>query len=299
MSPDPAPARTLRAATIAGVRQAIAARRTRGPVGLVPTMGALHAGHASLIERARRDCRTVVVSVFVNPLQFDRPDDLAAYPRTLDADLETCRRLGVDVMFVPDAAEMYPQPPACVVEVGRLGDHLCGKRRPGHFRGVATVVLKLFQIVQPGAAYFGEKDAQQLAVLRRMVRDLNVPVEVVGLPTVREKDGLALSSRNRRLDDGERPLAPALYRALCEIRRQVAGGADETAAIVSKAANGLPQDDRLRLEYLELVDPDELQPVEHITGPVLAAGALWVGTTRLIDNVRCEPPRGQAGTGDD
>jgi pantoate--beta-alanine ligase len=281
------------AATIAGVRQALAARRAAGRVGLVPTMGALHAGHASLIARARSDCATVVVSVFVNPLQFDRPDDLAAYPRSLETDLEACRGLGVDVVFAPGVPEMYPAPPACTVEVGRLADHLCGRHRPGHFRGVATVVLKLLQIVQPDVAFFGEKDAQQLAVLRRMVRDLNVPVDVVGVATVREEDGLALSSRNRRLAPAERALAPGLFRALCEVRRQVRAGETEAAAIVARAAAEIPQDARLRLEYLELVDPEELQPVERVTAPVLAAGALWVGHTRLIDNVRCEPPQGQ------
>jgi pantoate--beta-alanine ligase len=252
-------------------------------------MGALHAGHASLIARARRDCATVVVSIFVNPLQFDRQDDLAAYPRALDSDVEICRELGVDLVFAPGAPEMYPQPPECVVEVGRLADHLCGRHRPGHFRGVATVVLKLLQIAQPDAAFFGEKDAQQLAVVRHMVRDLNVPVEVVGLPTVREDDGLALSSRNRHLDPGERRLAPALYRALVDVQRLVGQGVTETAAVVKQAAEGLPRDERLRLEYLELVDPDDLQPVGRVTAPVLAAGALWVGATRLIDNVRCEP----------
>jgi pantoate--beta-alanine ligase len=286
---EPAPARMLRVDTIAGIREALAARRGPGRVGLVPTMGALHAGHASLIARARRDCATVVVSIFVNPLQFDRQDDLAAYPRALDSDLDACRELGVDLVFAPAPLEMYPQPPECVVEVGRLADHLCGRHRPGHFRGVATVVLKLLQIAQPVAAFFGEKDAQQLAVIRRMVRDLNVPVEVVGLPTVREDDGLALSSRNRHLDPGERRLAPALYRALVDVERLVGQGVTETAAVVKRAAEGLPRDERLRLEYLELVDPDDLQPVGRVTASVLAAGALWVGATRLIDNVRCEP----------
>jgi pantoate--beta-alanine ligase len=289
MPREPAPARMLRVDTIAGIREALAARRGPGRVGLVPTMGALHAGHASLIARARRDCATVVVSIFVNPLQFDRQDDLAAYPRALDSDLDACRELGVDLVFAPAPLEMYPQPPECVVEVGRLADHLCGRHRPGHFRGVATVVLKLLQIAQPDAAFFGEKDAQQLAVVRRMVRDLNVPVEVVGLPTVREDDGLALSSRNRHLDPGERRLAPALYRALVDVERLVGQGVTETAAVVKRAAEGLPRDERLRLEYLELVDPDDLQPVGRVTAPVLAAGALWVGATRLIDNVRCEP----------
>ena len=170
--------------TIAAVRAAISQRRAPETIGLVPTMGALHAGHASLIQRARRECGTVVVSIFVNPLQFDRPDDLERYPRSLDADLELCRRDGVDIVFAPTVSEMYPRPMEMGVEVGRLADHLCGRYRPGHFRGVATVVMKLFGIVQPDVAYFGEKDAQQLAVVRRLVTDFNVPVRIAGVPTV-------------------------------------------------------------------------------------------------------------------
>ena len=175
-------------------------------------MGALHAGHAALIDAARRECGVVVVSIFVNPLQFNNQDDLARYPRTLDADVELCRELGVDIVFAPSASEVYPEPPECSVDVGRLADHLCGKFRPGHFRGVATVVLKFFQMVQPHRAYFGEKDAQQLAIVRRLAADFNLPIEVVGVPTVREADGLAMSSRNRHLSAEERSLAPSLYR---------------------------------------------------------------------------------------
>src|SRR6185312_4466595 len=167
-----------------------------GTLGLVPTMGALHDGHIRLIDQARRECDAVAVSIFVNPLQFDRNDDLENYPRTLEADRQLCERMGVDVVFAPRAAEMYPSEPICTVDVGRLGDHLCGRSRPGHFRGVATVVLKLLNMVQPHRAYFGEKDAQQLAIVRRLVRDFNVPVTIVSVPTVREPDGLALSSRN-------------------------------------------------------------------------------------------------------
>ena len=177
-------------------------------------MGALHAGHASLIQRARRECGTVVVSIFVNPLQFDRAEDLDRYPRSLDADLALCREHGVDLVFAPSVAEMYPRPMAMAIDVGTLADHLCGRYRPGHFEGVASVVLKLFGIVQPDRAYFGEKDAQQLAVVRRLVTDFNVPVTIVPVPTVREPDGLALSSRNVRLSADERLLAPTLYKAL-------------------------------------------------------------------------------------
>src|SRR5687767_13929316 len=272
--------------SIAQLRDSLAgARRDGMRIGLVPTMGALHAGHARLIEYARRDCERVVVSVFVNPLQFDRKEDLDRYPRMLQADLDMCGRLGVDIVFAPTAAEMYPREPSCVVEVGRVADHLCGKFRPGHFRGVATVVMNLFQIVQPDLAYFGEKDAHQLAVIRHLVRDLNVPVRIEGVPTVREADGLALSSRNQRLARDERKLAPCLYQALCEASRQISTGAREAEAVKRAAGARIPKDDRLRLEYLEVVDPENVQPVERIDGPVLVAGALWVGSTRLIDNV--------------
>ena len=276
--------------TIAATRAAIAECRTRGTIGLVPTMGALHAGHASLIERARRESGTVVVSVFVNPLQFDRPDDLNRYPRSLDADVEICRRHGVDIVFAPTVGEMYPRPMEMSVKVGRLADHLCGRYRPGHFEGVATVVLKLFEIVRPDVAYFGEKDAQQLAVVRRLTTDFNVPVRIAPVPTVREPDGLALSSRNLRLNPGERTLAPCLYAALQRAAASIEDGAANSAEITRDAATLIPADERLRLEYLELVDPEDFQPVTRVHGPVVVAGALWVGNTRLIDNVRCTPP---------
>ena len=276
--------------TIRGVRERLAGLsavptregRTRG---LVPTMGALHAGHAALIAAARRDCDVVVVSIFVNPLQFNNQDDLTRYPRTLDTDLAYCRELGVDVVFAPSAAEMYPQPPECSVDVGHLADHLCGSFRPGHFQGVATVVLKLFQIVQPGRAYFGEKDAQQLAIVKRLVADFNVPIEIVEVPTVRESDGLAMSSRNRLLDADERSLATCLFRALQEARIQIANGERRAAAVKGAAVATIPRSAALRLEYLEVVDPATMQPVDEIAHPVRVAGALWVGSTRLIDNV--------------
>ena len=267
----------------------MAARRTRGEVGLVPTMGALHAGHASLIERARRECATVAVSIFVNPLQFDRPEDLTRYPRPLDADLALCDGLGVDLVFAPEPDVIYPQPPQCTVAVGRMADHLCGAFRPGHFAGVATVVVKLLNIVQPDVAYFGEKDAQQLAIVRRIVADLNLPVAIASVETVREADGLALSSRNRQLTSEERRLAPALYQALRAVRAAVEGGTTDAAAVLARAAATIPEHGSLRLEYLELVDPASFQPVRHITGPLVAAGALWVGGTRLIDNLLCTP----------
>ena len=254
-------------------------------------MGALHAGHAALIDAARRECGVVVVSIFVNPLQFNSQDDLARYPRTLDADVELCRELGVDIVFAPSAAEVYPEPPECSVDVGRLADHLCGKFRPGHFRGVATVVLKLFQMVQPHRAYFGEKDAQQLAIVTRLAADFNLPIEVVGVPTVREADGLAMSSRNRHLSADERSLAPSLYRALEEARRRILAGERSAAASRGSAARSAQPRrrflNRIRcvLEYLEIVDPATMQPVDDISAAVRVAGALWVGSTRLIDNV--------------
>ena len=272
--------------TIPAVRAWTTAQRQAGRrVAFVPTMGALHQGHARLIERAREESGALVVSIFVNPLQFDRKDDLERYPRTLEADLRTCEELGVDLVFAPSAKEMYPSPPMCTVEVKRITDRLCGAFRPGHFAGVATVVTKLFEIVQPHAAYFGEKDAQQLAVIRRLVLDLNMPIDIVGVPTVREVDGLALSSRNSRLSPPERKRATALYQALRGAERAIAAGEKDARAVERLAAETIPQDESLRLEYLEVVDPLELQPVQRIEGPVLVAGALWVGTTRLIDNL--------------
>ena len=272
---------------IGALRARLAPLRHRGKtIGLVPTMGALHAGHAALIERGRADCDSVVVSIFVNPLQFDRKDDLDRYPRVLDADLALCTSLGVDLVFVPSATEMYPAAPVCTVDPGRLAEHCCGRHRPGHFSGVATVVLKLLDIVQPDIAYFGEKDAQQLAVVRRLVKDFNVPVTVIGVPTVREADGLALSSRNRHLSPSERRLAPALYDALTDAASRVAAGMIDADDVKGHAAARIP-DEGVKLEYLEIVDPDDFQPVERIVGPVVIAGAMWVGGTRLIDNVRC------------
>ena len=276
--------------SIAPLRDRVAeARRAGLRVGLVPTMGALHAGHARLIEHARRQCECVVVSIFVNPLQFDREDDLDRYPRTLQADVDMCATCGVDLVFAPAVEEMYQGAPSCVVEVGRIADHLCGRHRPGHFRSVATVVMNLFQIVQPDRAYFGEKDAQQLAMIRHLVRDFNVPVRIEAVATVRDTDGVALSSRNERLDPEERALARSLYSGLCEARRQISLGEHDAGRVKTAAVTQLPRDDRLRLEYLEIVDPENLQPVERIEGPVLVAGALWVGSTRLIDNLLCSP----------
>jgi pantoate--beta-alanine ligase len=280
--------------TIAGVRAWIATRRRSGrTIAFVPTMGALHQGHARLIDEARKAADAVVVSIFVNPLQFDRKDDLERYPRTLASDVRICNELSVDVVFAPSADEMYPEPPVCTVEVRRISDTLCGRFRPGHFAGVATVVTKLFQIVQPDSAYFGEKDAQQLAIIRRLVADLDMPVQIVGVATVREADGLALSSRNARLSPEERQRAPVLYQALRAAGQAIAQGHRDAGAVERLAAGAIPQDATLRLEYLEIVDPATLQPVETITRPVLVAAAMWAGSTRLIDNLLCAPPESQ------
>ena len=278
------------AGAIARVRAWREDRRRAGQrVGFVPTMGALHRGHGRLIEVASERSHAVVVSIFVNPLQFDRKDDLERYPRTLDADLQICNELGVNLVFAPDVDEMYSAEPLCTVTVRRLTDGLCGRFRPGHFDGVATVVTKLFGIVQPDVAYFGEKDAQQLAIIRRLVLDLNMPIEIVGVPTVREDDGLAMSSRNTRLSPEERSKATALYRALQEAGRAIAGGERNARVVEQQAAAVIPPDGSLRLEYLDVVDPVELQRVDTIAGPVLIAGALWVGSTRLIDNMSFNP----------
>jgi pantoate--beta-alanine ligase len=284
------------AESIAGVRRWTSAQRRAGRVvGFVPTMGALHAGHAALIEAARGDAAAVIVSIFVNPLQFDRQDDLDRYPRTLDADLRICNELGVELVFAPPTAEMYPRPPSCTVKVTGLTDRLCGAFRPGHFDGVATVVTKLLQIVQPQRAYFGEKDAQQLAVIRRLVADLDMAVEIVGVPTVRESDGLALSSRNARLTAEERALAPLLYRALRLAGDLILEGETSPHAIEAAARAAVPAHPALRLEYLEVVDPLELQPAAAIGDRVLVAGAMWVGGTRLIDNLLVQRRAGRPG----
>lgn len=272
--------------TIPEIRNRLELPRMRGHViGLVPTMGALHAGHAALIERARRDCQTVVVSIFVNPIQFDRPDDYEAYAIDLAKDMDACDTLGVDFVFAPSAQEMYPEPPRTLVEVEGVSEHLCGKFRPGHFRGVSTVVAKLFHIVGPDRAYFGEKDAQQLAVIQRMVADLNIPVEIVSVPTVREEDGLALSSRNRRLTHEERNLAPALYQALQLGADCIRKGSTSAEQVRTAALSDLQKHPEFGVEYLEVVDPSNMTPVETIRGPVRIATAAWLGSVRLIDNV--------------
>jgi pantoate--beta-alanine ligase len=272
--------------TVADTRRAVAAARGRGlTVGFVPTMGALHEGHASLMRLARHESGYVVNSIYVNPPQFGPNEDFTRYPRTLDDDLAICGREGVDLVFAPEPATMYPPEYRTSVEVTQLGDHLCGASRPGHFRGVATVVLKLLNIVQPDRAYFGQKDAQQARVIRQMVRDLDVPTAIVVAPTVREPDGLALSSRNRYLGPADRKHATVLIEALLEARRRVEAGERDAAALRTMMADRVRATPGAVLDYAEVVDADSLRPVDRLTAPAIAALAVKFGGTRLIDNI--------------
>ncbi len=264
-------------------------RKAGRSIGLVPTMGALHAGHGRLIDAAVRETECVVVSIFVNPIQFDQRSDFERYPRPLEADVAFCAARGAEIVFAPSADEIYPRAQRAFVDVEVVSEGLCGAFRPGHFRGVATVVLKLFNIVRPARAYFGEKDAQQLAVIRRMSEDLNVPVEIVEVPTLREPDGLAFSSRNNHLNAAQRVKAALLYRALQTAARTIADGEKDARAVVREASAIFNGWEDVRLEYLEIVDPDEMQPLNRIDGPVRVACAAWVGSTRLIDNILCKP----------
>jgi pantoate--beta-alanine ligase len=274
-------------ATIAELRGiADAARRDGRGVGFVPTMGAFHDGHRSLIERARRETEQVVVSIFVNPLQFPDPRDLERYPRTRDRDLRDAERLGVDVVFAPDEREMYPGgEPAVTVDPGPLGDRLEGAARPGHFRGVATVVAKLFNAVGPCRAYLGEKDAQQLAVIRWMVRDLEFPIEVVACPTLRESDGLAMSSRNALLSPEDREAAGSLFLALSEAAERARAGERDAAALVAVMAREIGGTQGARLDYAAVVDDETFEDVRMLERPARALVAARFGDLRLIDNL--------------
>ena len=254
---------------------------------LVPTMGALHAGHLELVKRARAaagPAGTVAVSIFVNPIQFDRADDLSAYPRPLESDLAQCRAAGVDVVFTPDATSMYHADRSVTVTESLLSRGLCGAVRPGHFDGVCIVVLKLFLLSACHAAVFGEKDFQQLAVIRRMVRDLDVPIEIIACPTVREPDGLAMSSRNARLTADQRADAPRIHRALTEAARL-----GEVPAMLAAVRGEIAASPLTRIDYIELVDAETLQPVTHLTKPALLAAAVFYGEVRLIDHVNVLP----------
>jgi pantoate--beta-alanine ligase len=262
------------------------AQRTDGRrIGCVPTMGALHAGHLALIDEARRVSDVVVVSIFVNPLQFNRGADYNAYPRSNDDDLEACRAAGVDAVYAPTPAVMYPPDFQTHVEPGALADSLEGPGRPGHFRGVATVVAKLFGAMQPDVAVFGRKDFQQLAIIRRMVADLDMDIEIVELPTVREPDGLAISSRNTRLGADDRSASVCLIEALRLAADAVAEGQHDAATLIALARERIEAEPRARLEYLDIVDPSTLDPVVFVKQPAIILVAAWFGDVRLIDNL--------------
>jgi pantoate--beta-alanine ligase len=281
----------LIAKTIAEVRAAVAALRAdKKCIGLVPTMGALHEGHLSLVRAAKERCGAVVVTIFVNPTQFGPKEDFAKYPRTFDADCALLETEAVDIVFAPEAADIYPPGASTVVEVAGISDRLDGVPRPGHFVGVATVVTKLFNIVQPDHAFFGQKDAAQVAVLRRMVRDLHFNLELVVCPIVREADGLAMSSRNRYLSPDDRQQALVLHRALRRVEAEVAAGVVDSQPLIDAGLAVLADEPEIRVDYFSIVDPDTLEDVADVTAGALVAVAAAVGPARLIDNVLI-PPR--------
>lgn len=254
-------------------------------LGLVPTMGALHDGHMSLVRAARQRCDATAVSIFVNPLQFGPTEDLGKYPRTLERDLKLLEAAGVDFVFVPSNEEMYPAGEKTYVLVDELSERLDGGSRPGHFRGVATVVAKLFEIVRPDCAFFGQKDAAQVAVLRKMVRDLNMDVELVVCPIVREPDGLAMSSRNAYLTPEQRKQALVLSRALQRVETAARNGERESEKLIALGKKVLAEEPAARLDYFAIVGRDTLEPVQDVSGGALVAVAAWIGSTRLIDNM--------------
>jgi pantoate--beta-alanine ligase len=258
-------------------------------IGFVPTMGALHAGHLALVERARRECSPVVASIFLNPRQFGPNEDIARYPRTFDADRDNFSSAGVESLFVPEAAEMYPNDFRTYVNVEGLSDRLEGRSRPGHFRGVTTVVLKLLEIVQPHFAYFGRKDAQQVRLISQMARDLNLETEIVVCPIVREPDGLALSSRNAYLSADERKSATALHRALIAAREEISSGTRDALQLQSTMSRVLSAEPLAAIDYSEVVDAETFEPITRISRPCYVLLAAFLGKTRLIDNLYIEP----------
>jgi pantoate--beta-alanine ligase len=272
--------------TIAETRRACARLRAAGKtLGLVPTMGALHAGHLSLIRAAQESCDAVAVSIFVNPTQFGPKEDFSSYPRVFEQDCQTLEAAGVDLLFAPPVEEMYPPGASTFVEVEGLSDRLDGASRPGHFRGVATVVAKLFHIFAPDVAFFGQKDAAQVAVLRRMVRDLQFSVQLQVCPTMREPDGLAMSSRNRNLGEGERLQGLVLSRALSAVERRFQAGELDPGKLIGEAHRILKEEPGVQVEYFRIVDPDTLEDVPQAGAGSLVAVAARVGATRLIDNL--------------
>lgn len=273
------------ATTVEEVRRTVKAWKAQGlSVGLVPTMGYLHEGHQSLVKRAVEENDRVVVSIFVNPIQFGPNEDFAQYPRDLEKDAALCERTGAALIFHPEAEEMYAPDFCTYVDMEHLTENLCGARRPGHFRGVCTVVSKLFHIVAPDRAYFGEKDAQQLAVIRRMVRDLNFDLEIVGCPIIREADGLAKSSRNTYLNPTERRAALVLHRALTAGQSMMERGERNVAAVLDAIRDELEEEVLAQVDYIKIVDALTMEDVTEIQGDVLVALAVYIGKTRLIDN---------------
>ena len=276
--------------TVAWMKQISSdARRSERLLGLVPTMGALHAGHLSLVREAQRQCSPVVVSIFVNPKQFGPSEDFQKYPRTLEADRATLESLGVDYVFAPPAEEIYPPGFRTAVNVEGLSDKLDGRSRPGHFRGVATVVLKLFEIAQPRFAFFGRKDAQQARIIRQMTRDLELGTEIVVCPIVREPDGLALSSRNAYLSASDRRAATVLYRSLDAVRREITAGERDVVHLLASMRAIIVAEPCVELEYAEIVDADTLEPAMALRKTCYVMLAARVGSTRLIDNALIEP----------
>jgi len=272
--------------TIENMRAACRAVRRGGKrLGFVPTIGALHEGHLSLVRAAKAECDVAAASIFVNPAQFGAGEDLAKYPRRFDLDRELLERAGVDLLFAPSVEEMYPAGAVTWVTVEGLSDKLDGRSRPGHFRGVTTVVAKLFHVVEPDAAFFGQKDAAQVAVIRRMVRDLNFAVEIVACPIVREADGLAMSSRNAYLDGQQRNQALVLHRSLMRVRMLWESGERTAEKLMAAGRKEIAGEEWVRLDYFEIVDADSLEPVEKVKSGTVAAVAAFVGTTRLIDNI--------------
>ena len=267
-------------------RQARAESRV---IGLVPTMGALHEGHASLIARAKRECSPLIASIFVNPKQFGPNEDFAKYPRTFDSDSEKLKRAGVDALFAPEAAEIYPKDFSTYVHVEGLSERLEGRSRPGHFRGVTTVVMKLLQIVQPHFAYFGRKDAQQARLITQMARDLNLDAEIVVCPIVREADGLALSSRNAYLNSEERKAATILHRALEAAKKELEAGVRDALHMQTSLRRKLVSERLAAVDYAEVVDAERFEPVARVSKPCYVLLAVFIGKTRLIDNLYVEP----------
>lgn len=276
--------------SIAEMRALCRSARSGGtPLALVPTMGALHEGHLSLVRAARQKSALVAASIFVNPTQFGPNEDFAKYPRTLENDCALLERAGVELVFAPSVEEMYPKGAVTWVVVEGLSDRLCGKSRPGHFRGVTTVVAKLFHIVEPDLAFFGQKDAAQVAIIQRMVRDLNIPVNIEVCPIVREPDGLAISSRNAYLSPQEHQSALVLHRSLMGVQRLFENGEHDSANLVAAAGREFASEPGVRQDYIEVVDPEALEPLTAVTRRALLAVAAFVGQTRLIDNILLEP----------